>query len=311
VLDSISSTISEWLATQQKEDSKVVIIEDNRFEIIKDSFLSINPGLQIEMKNAARAGLKRIIPFEPHLWSGTQTNPVSIQVNTNAGGSGDVRDVIFIKHMSTSGHIWEIGASCKWNHKALKHSRLSKDIDFGYEWLGHQCSNNYWEGIRPYMDELENLRGNLWRDLDRKFSRFYQPILNEFLVEMKLLAEKYADVPLKLAEYFLGRYDFYKIIGQQQFRRTLVQPFNIHNSLNQREGETRPINLLENQSGGMPTCLIDIRFINNSQNKIAIIMDQGWQFNLRIHNADTRISPSLKFDITFAGSPVASFLENW
>ena len=263
------------------------------------------------MMAAASTGLKMIIPFEPHIWLGSEQHPLIIQVNTNAGRNGDVRDVLFLKHTNSEGQEWEIGTSCKWNHNALKHSRLSKEIDFGYEWLGYNCSQQYWDGIHPIMEELESLRGSMWRNLNFKPTRFYRPLLVAFIKELLLIAENHLDVPRKLAEYFIGRYDFYKIIGIKKSRRTYVQPFNLHKTLNHRDGGIKPLNIIESQRGGMPTSLVDIRFVNNTDNTITIILDQGWQFNLRIHNADTLITPSLKFDINFSGNPIAYFTNNW
>jgi len=43
------------------------------------------------------------------------------------GQSGDVRDVLAIRSLQK----WEIGVSAKNNHRAVKHSRLSNDINFG------------------------------------------------------------------------------------------------------------------------------------------------------------------------------------
>ena len=57
------------------------------------------------------------------------------------GQTGDVRDVILTKNN------WEIGISCKHNHQALKHQRLSNRIDFGLEWAGYPVSQNYWNTI--------------------------------------------------------------------------------------------------------------------------------------------------------------------
>uniref|UniRef100_UPI003007F3A2 HaeIII family restriction endonuclease n=1 Tax=Acinetobacter haemolyticus TaxID=29430 RepID=UPI003007F3A2 len=51
-------------------------------------------------------------------------------VADKAGESGDVRDVLALR----SSQNWEIGISAKNNHRAVKHSRLSNDIDFGQKW---------------------------------------------------------------------------------------------------------------------------------------------------------------------------------
>jgi hypothetical protein len=34
-------------------------------------------------------------------------------------------------------------------------------------------------------------------------------------------------------------------------------------------------------------------------------MDNGWQLSFRIHNASTKVEPSLKFDVQFIGMPTS------
>lgn len=52
------------------------------------------------------------------------------------GKEGNVRDVLIIRR----GIEWEIGLSVKHNHFAVKHSRLSKNLDFGKKWYGIEYS---------------------------------------------------------------------------------------------------------------------------------------------------------------------------
>lgn len=52
------------------------------------------------------------------------------------GKEDDVRDVLIIRR----GIEWEIGLSITHNHFAVKHSRLSKNLDFGKKWYGIECS---------------------------------------------------------------------------------------------------------------------------------------------------------------------------
>lgn len=48
------------------------------------------------------------------------------------GKEGDVRDILIVRRNIT----WKIGLSLKHNHFAVKHSRLSKNLDFGQSWFG-------------------------------------------------------------------------------------------------------------------------------------------------------------------------------
>ena len=34
-------------------------------------------------------------------------------------------------------------------------------------------------------------------------------------------------------------------------------------------------------------------------------LNNGWQLSFRIHNASTKVEPSLKFDVQFIGMPVS------
>ena len=40
-------------------------------------------------------------------------------------------------------------------------------------------------------------------------------------------------------------------------------------------------------------------------NTVELYMDGGWQFTFRIHNAATKVEPSLKFDVQIVGMPTA------
>lgn len=68
------------------------------------------------------------------------------------GKEGDVRDVLIIRR----GIEWEIGLSVKHNHFAVKHSRLSKNLDFGKKWYGIDCSEQYWKDIKPIFEYLDS-----------------------------------------------------------------------------------------------------------------------------------------------------------
>ena len=56
------------------------------------------------------------------------------------GKYGDVRDIILFTKNNE-----EIGFSIKNRHKAVKHSRLSANIDFGKEWLGIPLFKNLFQ----------------------------------------------------------------------------------------------------------------------------------------------------------------------
>ena len=77
----------------------------------------------------AKAALKIIEWLEPKMSDYTGDLLISLQTDSK-GQEGDVSDVLITIDK------WEIGLSCKHNHEAVKHSRLSDTIDFGKEWFG-------------------------------------------------------------------------------------------------------------------------------------------------------------------------------
>lgn len=126
------------------------------------------------------------------------------------GAEGDVHDLVFLKNQT----IWQIEISCKHNHQALKHSRLSQKIDFGKKWFGYPVSKEYFQSIKPIFDRLIQIRDetkkldkteqNKWDLFEDKESEVYLPILDAFKNELISLTQKYPDTLLKLIEYLLG-----------------------------------------------------------------------------------------------------------
>lgn len=110
------------------------------------------------------------------------------------GIAGDVRDILCIRRQNQ----WEIGISCKHNHSAVKHSRLSPTIDFGKSWFDIPCSQEYFNNINPLFEELRRMseRKMLWRELENKEERFYIPLLTAFVKElMRLDNENSREIP--------------------------------------------------------------------------------------------------------------------
>ena len=92
-------------------------------------------------KVSALAGSNAILELEPLILDdGDDELELKIQTD-HKGKDGDVRDVLIIR----KGIEWEISLSVKHNHFAVKHSRLSKGLDFGEKWYGIKCSDKYWK----------------------------------------------------------------------------------------------------------------------------------------------------------------------
>lgn len=257
----------------------------------------------------ASAAVNFLINLEPRLSHGISNEDVlELEiVSDKQGQSGDVRDVLAIRLLQN----WEIGVSAKNNHRAVKHSRLSQHIDFGKKWLGINCSENYFNEIKPIFDYLEEIRNNdksiKWTSIPDKIESIYKPILVAFIKELKHLATNHSQqVSRKLVEYLIGNKDFYKVIKSKN--KVEIQAFNIHGSLNQSLADIQPNASISRVK--LPTKLIDISFQDDSSTTIIATFNEGWQISFRLHNAKSTVEPSLKFDINLISNPHTLFINH-
>jgi len=202
-LQSLYNTLS---GTQQ-----VVVEQNSALEIARQKYENATPDMQNKMDLGADAATRVILRLEPQLTTPLTNVPLYLSIQEDARGQqGDVRDILCIRRQNE----WEIGLSCKHNHAAVKHSRLSRTIDFGELWFGIPCSESYFVEINPLFDELEELReqGELWRNISNKEERFYVPLLEAFIRELERLNQNNQGViPERLLHYLLGRNDFIKL----------------------------------------------------------------------------------------------------
>jgi hypothetical protein len=210
----------------------------------------------------------------------------------SAGAHGDVRDVI----LNLNGR--EIGISCKTNHEAFKHSRLSGKIDFVKKWgLGTGCSDEYWAAVQPIFNELAELRKQSsaqkkWSELGDYQARYYIPVLAAWRTELLRVAGG-DDAESKLAatalcRYIIGEIDFWKVISRPDQVR--LYAFNTQSSL----GTNKTV---------LPNRILGIDNHDGSQYSMTVRMNEGYQFNFRLHNASSRVEASLKFDVQSEGLP--------
>lgn len=289
------STLNDLLA-----DHDVGVEHNNALVIAQKFFEREEQESKSEMISAANAGLKVILRHEPQILYGENNAPLLLSIQEDAQGiAGDVRDLLCIRQQNN----WEIGISCKHNHNAVKHSRLSASIDFGEKWFSIPCSNQYFDDIIPIFNDLKELKDQkaLWRELPDKEFGVYRPVLVAFMDEMQRLYEQHGEViPKRLLSYLIGRYDFYKLIDQQSRRSTHIQAFNMNGTLNRNSEQARATNMPKTP---LPYAIFNMGFKRNSNNTIEIVCDNGWTVSLRIHNASSKVEPSLKFDVNLKGVP--------
>ena len=284
-----------------KKIRPVRIEKNSSFYSAEKAWNTLSDSEKIIYKKSAIAGIFMIFELEPLiLEDGKDELELKIQSDSE-GIQGDVRDILIIRR----GIEWEIGLSVKHNHFAVKHSRLSKKLDFGDKWYGIPCSETYWNNIKPIFDYLdkEKEKGSKWKDLSNKEDDVYIPLLNAFkdeLIRQNKLEER--NIPKIMVEYLLGKFDFYKLISIDNKKTTQLQSYNLRGQLN-KQGISRkrkrelPIPLL-------PTRIVALEFKPGSKNTLELYMDGGWQFSFGIHNASSKVEASLKFDIQIIGMPI-------
>ena len=289
----------------------VSIEQNSSLTVNKAAYDSIDQVLQDVFNISADAATKVILDFEPLLSERCDDELVLSLQKDSEGEKGDVRDILAIKQAQN----WEIGLSIKHDHKAVKHSRLSKTIDFGAKWYGVPCSGKYWKVVMPIFDrmEKEHERGIKWRDIPDTVDTIYDPVLTAFVSEIKQAYNKNQAIASKIAEYLLGKYDFYKVISIDNKKQTLVQAFNFKGTINQPSDHCLP--KIQAPVSLLPTRIIKIEKRPNcpKKNYVDLYMDNGWTFSLRIHTADEIVEKSLKFDVQLIGRPTTAveIVSNW
>ncbi len=292
-----------------KDKTKVSIIENDPLKTAKRHFDSFKEDEQEKFRHVANCAVTFLIDLEPRLENSINENDfLQLEIVADKEGqSGDVRDVLAIRSLQK----WEIGVSAKNNHKAVKHSRLSNDIDFGLKWLGFPCSENYFTEIKPIFDNLAKLRTaskatQKWDTLGDYHTSVYVPILDAFKDELiRLDKENPGVVAEKLVEYLIGNEDFYKVIKGNN--KVEIQAYNLHGSLNLALGNIKSKHKIQKLK--LPSRLIEVVYQENSKTTLLVTLNEGWQISFRIHNASSRIEPSLKFDINLVSSPQSLFVN--
>ncbi|GAA6977176.1 hypothetical protein AOH396_06490 [Helicobacter pylori] len=290
------------LALEQKLSvfKKVIVDKQNGFNACYRAYESLEKSLQERYLESAKQGVLLLLDCEPLLSEviGSSQNGITLSLQKDKLGEiGDIRDILIYFDRFC------IGLSIKHNHDAVKHSRLSKNLDFGEKWLGVGVPQNYKDTIKPLFERLENAKkeGMLWRDFPNKEQEIYAPLLQAFKKEVLRIDEnKKNKVPQKMVEYLLGKYDFYKAILLEREQKTKLEAYHFNNTLN-RSVKNKPKRIIPLSK--LPTRMIYFDFKPKSFNTLELVLDEGWSFSLRIHNASSRVEPSLKFDIKLLSKP--------
>jgi hypothetical protein len=290
-----------------RDKTNVEIIKNNSFQIAQKCFNEIKELQKSEFLLYASFAVNFLIDLEPRLANGIDKNDtLELEILPDrAGETGDVRDVLAIRVLQR----WEIGVSAKNNHNAVKHSRLSSDIDFGKKWLGIESSKEYFDRINLVFGSLKKIKKESngtkkWSEIGDYHTSVYLPILIAFIEELeKIYKSNLEKVPTNLVKYLIGNKDFYKVVKNKNSLD--IYAYNFNNSLNLSFGNIESKYKIPEIV--LPTKILDMSFKENSKNTIIITLDNDWVLSFRIHNASSRVEPSLKFDITLLSSPKTIF----
>ncbi len=297
----------ETLSPQQS----ITIEVNDSYQIARQYYEQLSEERQNSLNLAAQAAFRAILRLEPRLRHADGHEPLVLSLQEDAKGEdGDVRDILCVRQQNG----WEIGISCKHNHRAVKHSRLSYQLDFGQKWFAIPCSTAYFEQIKPIFDLLKQKKqqGALWCDLEDKQRDVYIPLMDAFQEELRRLDDAHPEtLPAALIKYLIGRKDFYKIIADQSRKISEIQGFNLNGTLNKASKTSKPESSIPRLT--LPTSFLKIDYKKSSGNTVHISCDEGWALSFRIHNASSRIESSLKLDIQLLGIPVSFYkqIEPW
>lgn len=289
------------LSDKLNDCSQVEIIKNSSYDTNKKTWDKLSAEKQKLFLTSAKSAIDTLIDLEPMLVD--NSGKLFIEALKDSEGiKGDVRDLI-IKQSN-----WEIGLSIKHNSNSLKHSRISKGLDFGMTWYKVPCSKKYWQQTKPIFDCLEAKKAKRlkWKDVKNKTDKYYVPVLDAFIEEINYANKTDEKTATKLAKYILGLYDYHKIISNDNKRATYIQTFNMSGSLNKQTAHR--ISIISVPRVKLPTEIIAVKKKRNKAGKqskttVEIYMNNGWSFSFRLHNADKMVNASLKFDIKAIGMP--------
>jgi hypothetical protein len=292
-----------WIQTLYKTlaaSRKTRIVENSSLAANEKAWALMDEDMKETFMISAEAAMDILLELEPKM-SEADNHELTLEFQKDEQGiKGDVRDIV-IKRKDIA---WEVGLSIKHNHEAVKHSRLSRKLDFGKEWFGMPCSDEYWNAVDPIFEQLkvEKDNGTKWSELKEKSHEVYIPLLQAFIDEVTRANKKDSTMPRKMIEYLIGMEDYYKVVSRDSKRLTLVHTFNMHGTLNQPA--KNKVSAITVPIVKLPTRLVALEFKPNSDNTVEMYLDNGWQLNFRIHNASTKVETSLKFDVQFVSMPM-------
>lgn len=286
----IANTMNEYIHNNLNKPS--TLTNDSSLSIAKFYFDNLDIGMKADFRLASSIISEKILePNSKYLQTPSVYSKISLQSDHVARNGNDVRDIVVDLFSSKHEKIHSFGISSKNNNDAARHSRISGTIDFGNTWYGISVSEEYKNKTAPIFSRLEENRKKPWSEHTELKKEVYTKILNEFKDEIKRgPQDKIAE---KLVRYLIGATDYYKTINYRD--RVEIVDYNLNGTLIGLSGNHAPT--------ALPKKIISFDYKERTDNTLIMRMDEGWIISFRIHNASSKIEPSLKFDIRILEKP--------
>ena len=258
----------------------------------KRAYADLDPGLQEVFSKDAVSLLGHVLQLEgipqgERGWSARF-------LDDSCAREGDVRDIVISKGDR------EVGISCKSNHKAFKHSRISPKSSLRVAWRLSPLSASdlrYVRELGRLFADLESQPFDRWSDLSaRRKQVFCDACISAFHKEIRHLVPEEGESKISrgLVRYFLGSKGYYKCVVSE--RESFLQAFCFGRSAVARIS--------------LPRRLVALDFPPGRHGVLHIHFDRGFSFSLRLHNASSNYERSLKFDIQALALPQSLYTHH-
>ena len=287
--------------------SENVIVDLNRtklFERTEAAFYCLHESEIISLKETANVVVRELLNMEPNLCKKSQT--ISIRFD-DSELENDGRDVVLQAKDDelNIGINWNLGV--KYRHVRILRGMAPNNrkciADIGMEWFGAESSQRYFDKMQIVVDKLSESLGKSWNSAFKdKVSEVYEPILDILKEEIRFVCDTYPEAPANMIRKFVEYYDFYEITPIARSEKVRVAAYNMNGTLG--NGSCDYINKIQ-----YPTRLIEVgpKELPNgelSRTMLALVFDNGWEIEMRIHNASLKIGQGgLVLDVKMVGSP--------
>lgn len=189
---------------------KSQIIYNSSYDAAKHAWNTLSIAEKALYSLSAKSTIDTIFALEPNIVE-IDNDILDLYIQSDEHGKkADVRDII----IDRKDIVWEIGLSIKHNHMAVKHSRIAKTLDFGKKWYDINCSEEYWNAVKPTFDflEAEKAKGTYFRDLKSKEDDVYVPLLKAFMQEVNKQVEIMLTFLVNLLNIYLANMTSIKLL---------------------------------------------------------------------------------------------------